>query len=250
MGVPKVAYFHFNDKNFYLKAPNQRIAYAPKPLEGYKKSGESSPRVQLPKYTLPVVVENDEFREALVKLEGRIIELLFERKDLLFGADTAKKIKTVKTLEEHYYKSVLYEGSSTTGERRSPLFNIAKLPLDPKNPSNFMVRMHHIVENKEEGTNSVSQVELTVDNLADYIRGGNTAELVLRVKGVAIANNKAIPLIDVTHIALREKEREEGDEGLYAKDELPDDFLICAMPTLKRQTNDEAAAPSKRVRKI
>lgn len=254
MGMPKLAYFHFNEKNFYLKAPNQRIAYTPKPLQPISNndaSASSSPRTKLPKFTLPVVCENDEFRGVLAKLEVRIVQLLFERKDMLFG-ENAKKIKNVKTLEEHYYKSFLYEGGLGSDQQRSPLLN-AKLPLDYKTPSKFAVRMHHLVEDKESGTHSVAQVELTQDNFAEYIKGGNTAELVLRFKGVAVANSKAYPMIDVTHMVLREKEQggEATDEGLYAKEELPDDFLLCCMPTLKRQTNDAPETPqdNKRSRK-
>lgn len=238
-GVPKIAYFNYDDKMFYLKAPNQRIAYTPKPLDPIKKSGgESSPRAQLPKYGLPVVCENEEFHAALKTLEDRIVDLLFERKDQLFA--DAKKIKNRQTLMDHYYKSVMYEGNSTDKGPRPPLLN-AKLPLNPDTPSKFTVCMHHVRTDEESQVPELVKVDLTTDNFDTYIKGGNTAEMVLRFKGVAVTN-KAYPMIEVTHMVIHDREQLPDDEGLYAKEELPDDFLISSVPSLKRQTNEPTSS--------
>lgn len=184
-GTPKLAYFNYDFKNLHLHIPRVRIAFTPNPLMPPEKmhSSEGSPRAALPKYTLPVAT-NDVLLPILTHMESRICELLFEKKDQLYGAE-AKKVRDVSTIGEFFYKSFLYEGApSADGESRPPLFN-AKIPLDTKVPGNFKVICH--VMNDETG--KPTEFPLTQANYTEVLRGGNDVEFVVRVKGVLFTLN-------------------------------------------------------------
>ena len=255
-GVPKLAYFHYEDKNFYMRTPIQRIAYTPKPLAPIVKPGEDASK-KLPKYTLPIVAEELTFFTALNKLDARIIQLVFDRKDMLFTKEEAKKIKSPNIVEEFYYKSILYLGEKD-GEERKPLLN-AKLPLNSQSPDDFAVMVHVMNEDDCELGLAWQKVELTRSNLEEHIRGGAKAECLIRVKGIAMVNTKIYPMIDVSHIILHPALRDELPEGteIYVKEEVPETMLLDAVlanvrshmdvPKLERQTNEER--PGKRTRK-
>ena len=212
---PKMGFFNVEGKSARFMSDRMRIAFTPRELIFESKKGAP------PRYNLALSTKDcyDQFEA----LETRMCELIADKKEFLFGADTVKKIKSADTVKYHYLKSFMYGGS----EDRTPLFTL-KLPLDKKEDKENEFKIVAYVDD-------VGKVRITRDNYKQYLRGGNEVEVIFHLKGAVAVGDNVHVMIEAEQMIIHPTELSEEDDADY----LPDDAILSFQrPVLERQTND------------